>query len=527
MDLIWGIDGADWSLLNRFRDEGRIPHLSALMEGGTSGTLRTTIPAYTGIALPTILTGKNPGTTGLVGFERVDGTLRSFNDTEDETFWETAGRQGYKTCTVGVRTTYPPRRVENGVLVSGDLYTPPQVSDYTYPDTLTGKLSSVDDFHDRLSDLDEHQNHGEIENFLEMAITSTRTRHRALQDLMAEISPDLVTFWIGNADKLQHLAWDDKEALAQYYEEVDSMLGETLERFNPDHTYVISDHGFEAVYEKELHLNTWLERNKYLETTSSATLSRFLGPLASKYIPNSITDQILSIGFGLKDKMSFISSESADNIEDQSITSDRKDRSVTVPGINYEESNAIVANEWGINILEQGNKRKVIIRELIDKLRSFAIEGRPVFRFVARREDVYTDRFIERYPDIIVLPTREYHLNHTLSRKIVTPTGGSTHRAGYHIYNPNGVFIAEGEGISTQGDIELSAEDFAPTILHTLGASVPAEIDGSPAAEALPENCLKSDVTTIAPQPPTADNSNSKGTVDKAVEERLEDMGYL
>lgn len=527
MDLIWGIDGADWDLLRRLRADGRIPTLSRLVESGASGTVRTTIPAYTGIAVPTLLTGKNPGTTGMVGFEKADGSLQNFTDTDDETFWEVAGRQGLATCTVGVRTTYPPRPVENGVLVSGDLYTPPDADDYVYPASLSDEVESVERFHDELATLDDLQRDGDVDEFLNAAMDATRTRHGVLQDLLAATNPDLATFWIGSADKLQHLAWDDEAALATYYELLDDLLTETLDRFEPDTTYVVSDHGFEAVYERELHLNTWLQRNGYLETTPSATLSRYLGPIASKYVPSDITNGILSTVRRIREPFASRSDPDSSDARDGDEREDKGDRAVTVPGIDYERSRAVVANEWGIDVLERGPDRESLVEALIEDLRALRIDGDPAFRFVARREAVYTDPYIDQYPDIIVLPSREYHLNHTLSRTLTTRTGGSPHRAGYHVYNPDGVFVASGEGIDSTNDVELAAEDFAPTVLHGVGVGIPDDVDGAPVLDALPTNRRDADVFTVSSRAPTLPDGEPPAAAGDEVKDRLRDMGYL
>lgn len=522
MHLIWGIDGADWSLLGDLRDDGRIPTLSGLIESGSCGTLRTTIPAFTGMAVPTLLTGKNPGTTGMVGFERVDGTLQDFTDTEDETLWEIAGRQGLATAAVGVRTTYPPRPVENGVLVSGDLYTPPDADDYVYPPSISEEIPSVASFHEDLATLDALQSAGDISAFLNAAIEATRTRHGVLQDILDATDPDLAMFWIGSADKLQHLAWDDRETLARYYEAIDDMLAKTLDRFEPEITYVVSDHGFEAVYERELHLNTWLRRQGYLATGWSALLSRYIGPIASNHLPNELTDTALSMATTLRDTLRSTSESGADPSGDSGGV-----RSVTVPGIDYERSRAVVANEWGVNVLAEGSERDELVEQLVDELRSLQIDGEPAFRFVARREDVYTRRHIEQYPDVVVLPSREYHLNHALSRTLTTQTGGSPHRSGYHVYNPNGVFVVSGHGIDRAEEMELAAEDFAPTVLHGLGVGVPNEVDGAPAREALPPNQREAEVTTIESSDPTMPEDRDRVAVDDDVENRLRDMGYL
>jgi len=520
MILIWGIDSADWSVLNPLMERGELPALAQLVDSGASGTLRSTIPAYTGIALPTILTGKNPGTTGMVGFEKVDGQLNDFSDVDSETFWETAGRQGKETCIVNVRTTYPPREVENGWLVSGDLYTPPDADGFVSPPDLLDEFPELASFHASLGRLDELQREGATREFAETAVEATRTRHTQFEALVAEKQPDMAMFWIGNADKLQHLAWGE-EVVEKYYRAIDELLQQTLGRFDPETTYVLSDHGHEAVYERELHLNTWLAEEGYLQTTTLAPLSKRIGPLVSKFGPEWLKES----GRKLSDALKRTGSEQATpSSQEEGNQQFGQGRNVTIPGIDYGESKAVLANEWGIDVLADGDERTGIVDEIVRKLRRLQFQGENAIRFAAPREEVYTEPYREAFPDIIVLPSRNFHANHTLANTITSKTGGSTHTAGYHIYDPDGIFVAVGDGIDVESDVEFVAEEFGPTVLRALGVAIPADVDGKPVDRFVPSERRGQAVETITAVRRGADRS---GDVDGRVEQRLEDMGYL
>src|SRR3990170_1666122 len=70
--LIIGLDGATFDVLNPLIAEGRMPRLREAIAAGASGRLRSTVPPITPAAWTTFLTGKNPGSHGVIDFERYD-----------------------------------------------------------------------------------------------------------------------------------------------------------------------------------------------------------------------------------------------------------------------------------------------------------------------------------------------------------------------------------------------------------------------------------------------------------------------
>ena len=70
--LIIGLDGATWDVLDPLIERGLMPNLRALVGGGTSGVLHSTTPPITPAAWTTFMTGKSPGTHGIIDFERYD-----------------------------------------------------------------------------------------------------------------------------------------------------------------------------------------------------------------------------------------------------------------------------------------------------------------------------------------------------------------------------------------------------------------------------------------------------------------------
>lgn len=58
--LVIGWDAADWKFLNPLMDQGLMPNLKKLVEGGVSGKLSTLEPPLSPTLWTSIATGKRP-----------------------------------------------------------------------------------------------------------------------------------------------------------------------------------------------------------------------------------------------------------------------------------------------------------------------------------------------------------------------------------------------------------------------------------------------------------------------------------
>jgi len=66
--LVLGMDGLDPQLLEKFMDEGRLPHFKRLADQGGYTPLGTSIPPQSPVAWSNFITGGNPGTHGIFDF---------------------------------------------------------------------------------------------------------------------------------------------------------------------------------------------------------------------------------------------------------------------------------------------------------------------------------------------------------------------------------------------------------------------------------------------------------------------------
>lgn len=120
--LLIGWDAADWKFLNPLIDQGLMPTLQRLVEGGAMGKLATLDPPLSPTLWTSIATGKRPYDHGIHGFTEPDPSgegIRPIYSTNRKVkaIWNMLTQQQLKTHVVGWWPSHPAEPI-NGVMVS-------------------------------------------------------------------------------------------------------------------------------------------------------------------------------------------------------------------------------------------------------------------------------------------------------------------------------------------------------------------------------------------------------------------------
>jgi len=120
--LLIGWDGADWKVINRLIDAGKMPRLSKFVDQGVMGNLATLHPEFSPILWTSIATGKRPFKHGILGFSEPDpntGGIRPVSNLSRTTkaIWNILSQTGRKSNVVGWWPSHPTEPI-NGVMVS-------------------------------------------------------------------------------------------------------------------------------------------------------------------------------------------------------------------------------------------------------------------------------------------------------------------------------------------------------------------------------------------------------------------------
>ncbi|HZN54226.1 MAG TPA: alkaline phosphatase family protein [Candidatus Polarisedimenticolaceae bacterium] len=135
--LVVGWDGASWDLILPMLEQGKLPHLAALMRRGAYGPIASFRPTLSPVLWTTVATGMTPETHGIRGFDvprtKVQkrlwrlthrGKLRRklFDNTDrrSRALWNLLSDAGRRVLVVGYHNTYPAEDVR-GLMVSNYL----------------------------------------------------------------------------------------------------------------------------------------------------------------------------------------------------------------------------------------------------------------------------------------------------------------------------------------------------------------------------------------------------------------------
>jgi len=283
--IVIGLDCATPQLLfEKYRAD--LPNISRMMEQGTWGNMKSTVPPITVPAWMSMMTSEDPGSLGVYGFRsrKAGSDYRDMDIANGRLFhakklWDYLGDAGKKVGMLGVPATYPPSPV-HGMMVTCFL-TPDTSVDFTYPASLKQEIVNMCapeeyqfDFANRSQELPDA--------VLKKIYTMTNQRQKILRDWVTRKEWDFLMMVEMGVDRIHHYLWqyiDEQhkayvpgnpyeQKIKEYYQHIDRFIGE-LQTLAPEGTifYVVSDHGAKRM-EGMFVINEWLIQHGYLTLNS-------------------------------------------------------------------------------------------------------------------------------------------------------------------------------------------------------------------------------------------------------------------
>ncbi len=463
--VIIGMDGASYPLVRTWLDEGGLPNLGRLVEGGSLSLLRSTNPPVTFPAIPSFSTGKGPGGHGVSCFFRpkLDSSLGlvSSRDLRGE-FWDLHGMWGMRKVIVNLPLTYPAKPT-NGIVVAGTLTPDKEDPGFVHPPERDDELKDL--LQGYSIDVEERYLVGGEEDFVEACERVMRARTDLFLGLLGREPWDLAIVYYTILDRVQHhiLGRDDDEWTSRAYSSLDGEVGRvTAALDHGTHVLVFSDHGFGRSKGRFLP-NAWLEARGHLRYARGRGRPRLLR--LSRRISSS---RALSSGLRRLPKRLVRSAvdrvaRSSGSFDLGTVDWDSTTAYATIGGVHLNE-----------DVVEDGEAVLSGIAEGLKGLRDE--DGDPLDVRVWRREEVYSGDFLDRMPHLV------YSVEgfaYEPFPAFETGEGLRTFRGefkGWH--REEGVLVASGPDFARGPTPEVSIIDIAPTVLHLLGQPVPDNMDG-------------------------------------------------
>jgi predicted AlkP superfamily phosphohydrolase/phosphomutase len=415
----FGIDGVPYSLLSSHRDE--FENLAALADDGAAGAIDSIVPPESSACWPSLTTGKNPGETGVYGFQ--DREVNSYDtyvpmgrDVQADRVWDLVTDEGRDATVMNVPVTSPPQRNVQR-MVSGFLS--PSVDKAAHPQELADYLDTIDYRIDANAKLGHKEDKSE---FLENAHATLDARFEAFEHYIEQDDWDLFFGVFMTTDRVNHFLFEDyeqdgeyKEEFLEFYRKVDDYLGQLREKLSDDVTMMVaSDHGFTTL-NYEVYCNEWLRQEGWLSYEDDEHDE--LGDVADDTRAYSLIPGRFYI-----------------NLEG------REPRG-SVPEEDYEDVRA----------------------ELKAELEALTgPDGEPVAERVVEKEEAFRGNHDDIAPDLVVVPNHGFDLKAGFKGK--EDVFGEGPRNGMHSFDNASLFVDDPE--ARIGDTDLY--DITPTILDLM-----------------------------------------------------------
>jgi len=537
--FIFGIDGGTWDVLRPMIDAGVMPTLEKLSKKGQSGILNSTIPPDTATAWTTFQTGVNPGKHGIFDFNlyqpgEYTPSFLSSRSFPLDTIWKILSRNNKKILLMNVPVTYPPYKV-NGCMVTG-LLTPSTKTSFTYPPELAEEILQIEKDYTIMT-TQQVFNRSTLADYVNTLILTERKRTKVMLHLMKKRDWDVAMIHFQSTDPLQHAAYwyldkenphftpENYKTLQSFYKEIDNSIEEIL-GYVPQQTLkiVMSDHGFGPGY-KTIHMNNLLIHEGFMYLKDKGLSGKKLLPFLK--VLKTIQKRL------------FPSSHPGSKISA---------RRAKVRLIDWSRTKAFMLTGWIYGLIYincSGREREGIVspdknyeglRESIMEKMSSLIDpqtGKKVIRKTYKREELFHGGFLERAPDLIVIPEEGYEFNQSFienPEEIFRTNVLKKDHTGIH--DQEGIFILSGNDLEENTSIEkLNIADLFPTILYYMDVEIPDYTDGKVLNNLFSEKFLKDNPTKYSTTSKSQGGKSESQTYSEKekdiIKKRLEDLGYM
>lgn len=502
--LIVGLDAMEWSLVEKWASQGKLPTFRKLIEQGARAELSTTAAQLPDTVWACIYTGTNPGKFEKFFYVQYDAKTMGLRNVPDDAihgkpFWDLLSDAGLRVG-IGDVPKFPLSRSINGFQFTNWGAHATKTARVSYPPDLIRELDARLGRHP-VGDCDKFDAKPEsLRELRKRVLDGVRAHGEAFRWLMREQQWDLFFAGFSAAHCIGHHFWhgvdpshprheesvsdDFAGTMEEVYRAMDREIGEMLALVDPaTRVMIVSGHGMGPIFHASWNLPEMLDLWGY-GTKPASRISAAEKPNKAKVNPWRILKMVVPgpVQYAIKDRLPKFAQDQLLFLWYRGGKNWKGCRAFAIP--NNDSVGAIRVSVKGRDrdgIVDPGDY-EAVCRDIADALYELKDKegGRQLVKQVTLTHQAFHGPFLEQLPDLTVLWDQSFAWNTVYSPRFGTlEIKQQDSRTGGH--SSHGFVLMTGPDIPSGLELPgASIYDIAPTVLKAANVPIPENMDGRP-----------------------------------------------
>jgi len=503
--LVIGLDAMEWTLVQRWAKEGRLPTFRRLIEQGVRADLDTTAAQLPDTVWSCTYTGTNPAKFEKFFYVQYDRHKLGLRNVPDDIitrppFWDYFSAAGRRVGIVDA-PKFPLSKSINGFQLTNWGAHATKTARRSYPSDLVNEIDRRFGRHP-VGDCDKFDAKPEsLRELRKRVLDGVRVHGEVFRSLMKEKPWDLFFAGFSAPHCIGHHFYhgaDDSHSrhsesvrdgfdttLEDVYRAIDREIGEMLTLVDPDtQVMVVAAHGMGPMFHASWNIPDMLDLLGYGTEPASRVAA---GEKAStgKVNPWRILKMVVPgwVQYAIKGMLPKFAQDQLLFLWYRGGKKWKGSRAFAIP--NNDSVGAIRVSVKGRDrhgIVEPGEEYERVCRDIADAFYELTDQegGRRLVKKITLTHEVFHGPFLDQLPDLTILWDQSFAWD-----TVHSPRFGTMHirqqdaRTGGH--STRGFVLMTGPGIPANVELtDCSIFDIAPTLLKSANVPIPEEMDGRP-----------------------------------------------